>query len=325
MTRKDPLEFLGAAYSFEPDEDAWLQGMCDAALPYQLGGGVAAYVSEFAPTNRVRAFASSEMQLPRAAAEQMASLVDNAYYRRIHAPFAASDSQEVWPRAAKDLGLSFEDIARSMHGRMPPAAWAFCGGDASHETALVVFHCKPGDAFATRDVHIMDCFAAHLNSALRLRSMLKKAPVADDDAVDAVLDPNGKMLHARKSATQNRPSLIDAVRKLERAKLRNATPEERVDLWRALVEGKWSILEQVDRDGKRMLLACANEPRTVRIRALSRPERAVAEYVSLGHRHKHIAYELGIAVSTVGAHLQSVLRKLGLRSRADLVKLFAAR
>lgn len=47
--------------------------------------------------------------------------------------------------------------------------------------------------------------------------------------------------------------------------------------------------------------------------------------MSLGHTHKFIAYELGIAVSTVGAHLQSALRKLGLRSRADLVKLFAAR
>lgn len=324
MTRKDPLKFLDAAYSFEPNEDSWLKGMVDAALPYQLGGGVAAYVSEFGKENRVRAFAASELHFPRAAIEHIAAVVDNALYRRIHAPFPTSFSHETWPRAAKDLGVSLEDTLARMNGMSAPAAWAFSGGDASRETTLVVFHCKQADAPSARDRHVMDCFAAHLNSALRLRSVLKKAPVAGDDHIDAVLDPNGKMLHARKSATQNHPSLIEAVKKHESAKLRDATPEERVDLWRALVEGQWSILEQIDRDGKRMLLACANAPRTVKIRALTRQERAVAEYASLGHTHKYIAYELGIAVSTVSTHLKSAMRKLGLRSRTDLVRLFAA-
>ena len=117
--------------------------------------------------------------------------------------------------------------------------------------------------------------------------------------------------------------LIDAVRRSERAKLRAASEDERLEVWTALFEGRWSVLEKEDRDGKRMLLAYRNDPRTSQLRVLDERERAVVAYAALGHSFKYIAYELGIAISTASDTLQAALAKLGLASRAELIALLS--
>jgi hypothetical protein len=58
-------------------------------------------------------------------------------------------------------------------------------------------------------------------------------------------------------------SLVDAAKRTERARSRKANSEERLALWTALVESRWSIVESIEHDGKRMLLACRNEPHPV--------------------------------------------------------------
>jgi DNA-binding NarL/FixJ family response regulator len=47
-----------------------------------------------------------------------------------------------------------------------------------------------------------------------------------------------------------------------------------------------------------------------------------ALYASWGHSGKLMAYEIGVSEAAVSSLLASVLRKLRLRSRADLVGLF---
>jgi DNA-binding CsgD family transcriptional regulator len=49
----------------------------------------------------------------------------------------------------------------------------------------------------------------------------------------------------------------------------------------------------------------------------------VVSYAVLGHSLKYIAYELGLAISTVSGNLGTAMRKLGVASRAELVRLFA--
>jgi DNA-binding NarL/FixJ family response regulator len=112
------------------------------------------------------------------------------------------------------------------------------------------------------------------------------------------------------------------VKQSERARLRNATMEERLDLWPGLVDGRWSIIESIESDGKRSLLLCRNEPRTVAVRSLTTRERAVVQRAVLGHPFKFIAYDLGLPVSTVADVLRTSLRKLGVGSRTDLIRLF---
>jgi DNA-binding CsgD family transcriptional regulator len=158
---------------------------------------------------------------------------------------------------------------------------------------------------------------------LRLRRLLGRPPVDTDARTEAVLSPAGRVLDARGAvARRSLPSLVDAVRRSERARSRKASHEEKLALWRAMVEGRWSIVESEERDGRRFLLACRNEPRTVALRGLSARERAIAQCAALGHPYKYIAYELGVSVSLVAATLKDVTRKLGLRSRVDLIRTF---
>jgi hypothetical protein len=47
----------------------------------------------------------------------------------------------------------------------------------------------------------------------------------------------------------------------------------------------------------------------------------VAGFAALGHANKLIAWEMGLAPSTVAAHLATAQRKLGVSSRLELVGL----
>ena len=54
--------------------------------------------------------------------------------------------------------------------------------------------------------------------------------------------------------------------------------------------------------------------------SLGRRERHVAALTAMGHSNKAIAYELGVATSTVSAYLRDIARKLGAASRVELVR-----
>jgi DNA-binding NarL/FixJ family response regulator len=81
-------------------------------------------------------------------------------------------------------------------------------------------------------------------------------------------------------------------------------------VWRGLVAGRWSLVEQVDTDGRRYLIAHRNDPTTPDLRALTSRERQVVGYADLGHSNKLIAYELGLSPSTVGVQLKRGRAKL---------------
>lgn len=103
---------------------------------------------------------------------------------------------------------------------------------------------------------------------------------------------------------------------------RRATDDEAVDLWRALTRGEWSVVDHTERDGKRVLLALRRRADAGSGRALLPRESQVAAYAAYGHSNKHIAFELGLAQTTVASHLHAALLKLRLRSRRELIQLF---
>jgi DNA-binding NarL/FixJ family response regulator len=92
-------------------------------------------------------------------------------------------------------------------------------------------------------------------------------------------------------------------------------------IWEAVLDGAWSLVEQVDSDGYRCFLARRNEHDVAP--ALSERERQIVAHASVGHSNKHIAYELGLCSSTVAAQLTSAARKLGVSSREALLHAFA--
>lgn len=159
----------------------------------------------------------------------------------------------------------------------------------------------------------------HAAAALRLRRKL----VAKATAVEAVLDASGKVHDAK--ADVPRDALKAAVRAMDRARTRKlrAMPEEALELWKGLVAGEWSLVEQWERDGKRFLAAYRNQPQLLDPRGLIASERAVLRYVTLGASNKDVAFALGLPLGTVSSAITSILRKLGMKRRVELALLSA--
>lgn len=138
--------------------------------------------------------------------------------------------------------------------------------------------------------------------------------------------PTGRVEHAEGEGAGRtaREVLRSAVVRVERARTRGGKPgSDSVSAWNALVEGRWSLVDRFDHDGKRYILARRNEPGAHDLRALSARECAVAQLAAVGKANKLIAYELGLSESTVATHLASAIRKLGVRTRVELIELVA--
>jgi DNA-binding CsgD family transcriptional regulator len=172
--------------------------------------------------------------------------------------------------------------------------------------------------------------SAHLASARRLRGSLDPSRPADDlmQGAEAVVAPDGTVLHADGAAREAaaRRALRDAARRIDKARCRDnqGTDEEPLALWRGLVEGRWSLVERFESDGRRILVARKNEPPARSLRALDERERKVTALLALGHSLKLCAYELGRAQSTTSELANSAMRKMGVGSRAELVQLHGA-
>jgi DNA-binding CsgD family transcriptional regulator len=106
-----------------------------------------------------------------------------------------------------------------------------------------------------------------------------------------------------------------------RGKLRRIDVDEALGEWKGLVDGRWSLIDKFDPDGKRFVLARRNEPGVRGLALLTERERHVVAYAALGHSDKLITYELGLAGSTVRVLLARAARKLGARTRDELIRL----
>jgi DNA-binding CsgD family transcriptional regulator len=120
------------------------------------------------------------------------------------------------------------------------------------------------------------------------------------------------------SSAPARPS-IDRARSTARG-----NEDEALNLWQGLVAGRWSLIEQFDSDGRRFIVARRNDPHVTDPRALGLRERQVLSYVAMGHPAKLIAYSLGVSPSSVSTTRRTAMRKLGLKTTADIVRLFAS-
>jgi DNA-binding CsgD family transcriptional regulator len=159
---------------------------------------------------------------------------------------------------------------------------------------------------------------AHLLAGLRLHS--------GNTEIDAVLLPGGEVIHAGGAAKSipAREALRAAAVRIDRARSRRgrSNPEAALVDWEGLVSGRWSLLDRFDADGRRYLIARRNDPALPSPRPLSRRERQVLAYAALGRSNKEIAYELGIAPSTVSTCLSSAMQRLRIRSHAQLTDLW---
>lgn len=159
---------------------------------------------------------------------------------------------------------------------------------------------------------------SHVEAAVRLR-------FASAGQIKAVIAPNGKVLHAQPDATGkgSRELVSRSVARVERARSKGSatTAEDPLVAWTALVSGVWSLVEKIDRDGKRLYYAMENPPHSRQHRALSSLEARICTLCAKGLLGKHIAYDLGISETKVASCLANAALKLGVANRSQLVAL----
>ncbi len=159
----------------------------------------------------------------------------------------------------------------------------------------------------------------HLGIAWRLRRRLERGREPE-----ALVD-KGKIVDARGEATtvSAREALIDAVRRLERARVspRRDDPEHVLDVWRGLVSGRWSLVDKWESDGRRYVAAYENGATVGTVQGFAPWEVRVLRMHLLHASRDEIAFGLGLAPSTVDRVLSKGASRLGLRSRAELVRL----
>ena len=159
----------------------------------------------------------------------------------------------------------------------------------------------------------------HLHTGRRLRDSLEGAdPLAH---ADAVFEVDGRLAHLESAAGDARGALTHAVRSIDRARSRSERDrDESLELWQGLTEGRWSLIDRIDTDGRRYYVAVANPPQGIETRALSALERQIVGMAIAGEPNKVIGYALGLAPSTIGGKLSGAMRKLGVPSRIDLIR-----
>ncbi|WP_169927819.1 helix-turn-helix transcriptional regulator [Labilithrix luteola] len=166
-------------------------------------------------------------------------------------------------------------------------------------------------------------FSAHLASGLRLRrSAQRSKPKAS-----AVLSPTGALLDGNDGVVESREELRRATLAFDQARTKKmrADVELATRRWRPLVGSRWSLIDDFDTDGRRFVLAVENSPPTRPPRTdLSEREHQVMTQAHLGHTDKVIAYELGLATSTVRVLLHRAIRKLGATTRREALARFDA-
>jgi DNA-binding NarL/FixJ family response regulator len=131
------------------------------------------------------------------------------------------------------------------------------------------------------------------------------------------------MLHLAGAArcSPARVALTTAVAEMERARgrMRNERPEAALNMWRELVAGRWTLVESLEHDGRRFIVAMANPPEAVALRQLSERENVLIRLLAEGRSGSDISATLGVSRSAVSQGIRAILMKLRQPSVAALV------
>lgn len=99
---------------------------------------------------------------------------------------------------------------------------------------------------------------------------------------------------------------------------------EALGLWRSLFHGQCFIVARFDCERRRLFVARYHDPNPRPPSPLRDRERELVNLLALGHSIKLCCYELELAQSSASELASSALRKMGIRSRTELVELYGA-
>ncbi len=326
---KDWISLIEAGYELAGTDQQWLERLRDKADPL-LGRGMW-------PTMMTYRYTPTRVDIELTATNGPGKMIEWAQESTLQTKKAV----DLMYRSSIPVGT----LSEVVYSRMPelrhvPRKTSL--GVVSDALAIKA-HCGSGRAIllwagfmrntcaTTKEHSCWPRVISHLAAGLRLRSVAGHMSLDTLDQgsnpVEAILDPNGNLLHVsdRINCKNSYSSLRTAVRGIERIRQGwdRDNPERTLPLWQGLVEGRWSLVDRFDSDGKRFVIAVKNDPVHKDPRGLTVRERQVAEYVGIGYGNKEISYSLGISPNAVSNCITRILFKLGLHRRVELAAFFA--
>lgn len=318
-----------AAYRLDGNEQDWLTGIASAAAPLSTDGRTFAVSYEPTPAPFHHRKVCVADGVDPSIIDTLLDLeglakLDPVAAPRLHRTTICETSSEGMVRMGvppEVLDLSF---GRGFHQLGVRDCIAVQGVDLRGNALCIMATLTEPQGLSPKTRNLWQRVAVHLSAALRLRAALSDAaPAAVLESAGAVFDgASGRCVHADNVPPSLRERLRDWASALERARAdRHASPGQVLQLWQGLLEGSYSIADVFDTDGRRFLVAIANEPVVAEDRRLTRRERQALALAASGHDDVRSAYALGISPSTLRTHLRRALRKSGLKDRAVLMEL----
>ncbi|MEZ4363359.1 MAG: LuxR C-terminal-related transcriptional regulator [Kofleriaceae bacterium] len=319
------LALLDRFYDMDVDDLTWMHGVAEAIEPLvDCGAGVFASAIPSVPGYTMSV--ANRGYDGEAAWGRVGDLLPRSIVTRLVRQMPISNADKSPAPDIRRLGPIVHGImgVHSCSGITASRADGFFAISIPAPTRGVVF-------WPEHDRPLWDRIVAHLSAAFRLRRDRDQRP-------RLVFDARGRLLHAERDvvADPTLPTLRQAAGAVAQARNRRGSPAKVLAAWRALYQGDWSIVESVQRDGRRLLLARPNAPLALAEQgapaprprqepapsparpSLSPAERRVLEALASGSSNKAIAYQLGLADSTVSTLLARAARKLGCRNRIEL-------
>lgn len=349
----DYADLLEHCYRLDLTPEVWLRELAEAALPLMgFGLGVHAYfldLSAETPTLSSPLLVGGrpewEARWKSAWWDTIMMSTSGPDLRVLHTLSPVNYATELWgalttqsPTYASHLAslstrgystifsryLAGETAVPDARHAMYPDSFNVLGMDATQRGVVLIANLpeQAHGAVSPRVAQLWNRLGAHVASGLRLLRLEHSR--AGPSEPEAIFTANGKVEHAKVElrdsvalgALREQVVAVDKMRAHHRC-----DPVHATEAWRALHEGRYSLLDHFERDGRRFYVARANTPAVDPLASLTEREAQVVRAAALGHSNKRIAYELDLALSTVAAALKSAGQKLGARSRLDLIRL----
>jgi DNA-binding CsgD family transcriptional regulator len=195
-------------------------------------------------------------------------------------------------------------------------AMGLIGHDGTVNVAALVFGLREETRLTPAERRLGQRLATHVGAAFRLRCARR----ATLESADVVLSPGGKVEQLRPGTS--REAVTVGFKQRRYARSRAASPDVALEVWQGLHDGRWSLVDYVDTDGKAFVLAVRNEPARDVASSLTDRQRAAVALAALGYGNKQIGYALGLSAPAAAMLLARARSATGLRTRAELVTAF---
>ena len=320
-----------AAYDLKPADDEWFPELIQASLSlldHGLGvGGLVAVKSPLPGMPTIEAIhvatGPEDLVAQHYAAMQLLP-VERTHEQTQSGPFIMSEATAQYPEM-RETWRTFFPGAEDCIGYMTVDT----DGRGIHILAPTPELVKLTESEWAR----WEMMAAHVASGVRLRNALRRCRAvhaAEDTGLphgaEAIINPTDFKVSQAAEQAKNGDTiqlLRDAAARVDNARVDgrdDEQTEEALAKWWALIEGRWSIVDWFDTDDRRYVLALPNPPQVPNPRGLMQAERQVVAFAALGDSHKLIAYRLGLSRSRVSHLLASAMRKLSIKTQAQLVE-----